>query len=64
MPKAPWFSPAFCGGLIEAIHHRVRTSRRAWRFPPRFAGASLKRVSMAGDHAKKHVFPRVLRGPH
>ena len=57
-------SPAFRGGLIEAV-----LSKSIWAdarsFPPRFAGASLKRHAVPGClYVADGHFPRVSRGPH
>ena len=57
------FSPAFCGGLIEAYLSQA-TVRSSSSFPPRFAGASLKLEEAVMPELNLLVFPRVLRGPH
>ena len=63
MDEARTLSPAFRGGLIEAILGVVRLSFLR-DFPPRFAGASLKPDALAIEHGPGETFPRVSRGPH
>ena len=42
----------------------VRADEQGLDFPPRSAGASLKRQPLPRRSVPARTFPRVLRGPH
>ena len=58
------FSPAFCGGLIEA-EYALRVVVMEKRFSPAFCGGLIEASEcITAADSVEFVFPRILRGPH
>ena len=64
LARAVRFSPAFCGGLIEAPPAFEREAAKIG-FSPAFCGGLIEAVATGpSPEYTIVVFPRILRGPH